>query len=153
MGQSSDTTSAALQAPAPPQASVVPPGVTQADLHHLAALWTPEWPEVWREMSRTLYTSMLTNPALAAVDRAELATVAVEQMTAVAELYGGAPVYMPTGHFLFKSEKAKKIIAEFKGRNLHEVARANDVTPNRVRQIVGAWQRAQFAAKQGALDF
>lgn len=141
---------AGVTASAPAAQAAAP---TPAELQLLEALWTPEWPEVWRDMSRRLYVAMLAQPALAGVDRRDLAAVAVEQMTAVAELYGGAPVYVPTGHFLYKSEKAKKIIAEYKGRNLHEVARANDVTPNRVRQIVGAWQRAQFAAKQGALDF
>lgn len=134
-----------------PAAQAVAP--TPAELQLLEALWTPEWPEVWRDMSRRLYAALLAQPALAGVERRELAAVAVEQMTAVAELYGGSAPYIPSGHFLFKSEKARKIISEFKGRNLIEVARANDVTPRRVQQIVGAWQRAQFAAKQGALDF
>lgn len=118
----------------------------------LEALWTADWPDVWREISRTNFTALLAQPALAGVDRAELAAAAVDQMYALAEQLGGGSLYLPTGHFLFAGEKARKIIAEFRGRNLHEVARANQVTPRRVQQIVGAWQRAQFAARQGSLD-
>lgn len=125
---------------------------TRAEMQLLEALWTPDWPEVWRDISRTNYAALLAQPALAAVDRAELAAAAVEQMYALAEQHGGGSLYLPTGHFLFAGEKARKIISEFKGRNLHEVARANQVTPRRVQQIVGAWQRAQFAARQGTLE-
>lgn len=123
-----------------------------ADAALLEALWTPEWPETWRDMSRCFFAALLAQAPLAGVDRRELAVAAVEQMSALAELYGGSAPYIASGHFLFAGEKARKIINEFKGANLLEVARENEVTPRRVQQIVGAWRRAQFAARQGTLD-
>ena len=79
-----------------------------------------------------------------------MARVAVIQLQHLAEQKGGRAIYLAKGIAVQLSARDRKMCEEFRG-DYEVLADKYDLTPMRVRQIVGAWQAEQFRRRQGRL--
>lgn len=79
-----------------------------------------------------------------------MARVAVLQLQHLANQKGGRAIYLAKGLAVFWSARDRVMCEEFRG-NYDVLADKYDLTPMRVRQIVGAWQLEQFRGRQGQL--
>jgi hypothetical protein len=79
-----------------------------------------------------------------------MARVAVIQLQHLAEQKGGRAIYLAKGVAVHLSARDRKMCEEFRG-DYDMLANRYDLTPMRVRQIVGAWQDEQFRRRQARL--
>lgn len=79
-----------------------------------------------------------------------MARVAVIQLQHLANEKGGRAIYLAKGVAVYLSARDRKMCEEFRG-DYEVLADKYDLTPMRVRQIVGAWQLEQFRRRQGCL--
>ena len=79
-----------------------------------------------------------------------MARVAAIQLQHLAEQKGGRAIYLAKGIAVQLSARDRKMCEEFRG-DYEVLADKYDLTPMRVRQIVGAWQDEQFRRRQGRL--
>lgn len=96
--------------------------------------------QAWRKAPQGEWLQMLTAMAR---------TVCV-QVTHAAQEIGGRQLYISRG-VSDLSERDRAICGEFNGRNHVQLAKKYDLTEMRVRQILEAFQREQFARRQGKL--
>jgi hypothetical protein len=75
---------------------------------------------------------------------------ALMQLQHLCSEMGGAAIYLAKGVAVHLSARDRLMCAEFRG-DYKALARKNGLTEMRVRQIVDAWQREQFARRQGNL--
>ncbi len=75
---------------------------------------------------------------------------ALMQLQHLADQIGGAPIYMAKGIAVHLSKRDRKMCAEFRGE-YKALGRKYGITEMRCRQIVDAWQRAEFLNRQGGL--
>lgn len=78
------------------------------------------------------------------------ASLAMMQLQHLANQKGGVAVYLAKGVTAHLSARDRKMCSEFRG-DYKTLARKYDLTEVRVRQIVDAWQRAQFLNRQQGL--
>lgn len=91
-------------------------------------------------------------PSGAWLDRLHaLADAVAAQVRHVAAELGGRPIYLARGVAVGLSARDERMCAEFRGNNYRQLAQKHGLTEMRVRQIVDAWQREQFARRQGKL--
>ncbi len=112
-----------------------------------------DWPESWQDFARSHYLTLLAQEAGREPQRlASCARLASELARGIAQDMGGAQPYINVGALFAAGEKAARIVRAWRsGQPWSAIARAESVTPRRVRQIVDAWQREVFARSQGAL--
>lgn len=67
------------------------------------------------------------------------------------EMGGRGGIYIAKGLIAQLSARDHEMCAKFRGNNYRELAHEYGLTEMRVRQIVDAWQRDRFAARQGLL--
>ena len=79
-----------------------------------------------------------------------MARVAVIQLQHLADQKGGRAIYLAKGVAVALSARDRKMCEEFRG-DYEVLADKYDLTPMRVRQIVGAWQDEQFRRRQARL--
>lgn len=79
-----------------------------------------------------------------------MARVAVIQLQHLANEKGGRAIYLAKGVAVHLSARDRKMCEEFRG-DYEVLADKYDLTPMRVRQIVGAWQLEMFRQRQGRL--
>lgn len=85
---------------------------------------------------------------------AQLATwarTACMQLQHLAEQKGGRAIYLAKGIAVHLSARDEEMAEQFKGNNYRELATQYGLTEMRVRQIIDAWQRTRYAARQGTL--
>lgn len=80
-----------------------------------------------------------------------LAEAVAAQVRHVAAELGGRPIYLARGVAVGLSARDRQMCAKFRGNNYRQLASEYGLTEMRVRQIVDAWQREQFAQRQGRL--
>lgn len=78
------------------------------------------------------------------------ASLAMMQLQHLADQKGGVVMYLAKGVTAHLSARDRKMCAEFRG-DYKLLARKYNLTEMRVRQIVDAWQRAQFLNRQQGL--
>ena len=78
------------------------------------------------------------------------AELALMQLQHLANQKGGVAVYLAKGVTVHLSARDRKMCAEFRG-DYKTLARRHNLTEMRVRQIVDAWQRAQYQVRQRGL--
>ncbi len=78
------------------------------------------------------------------------ASLALMQLQHLANEKGGVVMYLAKGVTAHLSARDRKMCAEFRG-DYKLLARKYNLTEMRVRQIVDAWQRAQFLGRQQGL--
>ena len=79
-----------------------------------------------------------------------MARAALAQLQYLCDQRGGAPVYLAKGVAVHLSARDRAMCAEFRG-DYKVLARKYSLTEMRVRQIVDAWQRERFLARQRGL--
>lgn len=87
--------------------------------------------------------------------RAQLEAWAAQACTQLAHLAGekgGRSLYLAKGVSVQLSARDREMCSRFRGNNYRELASEYDLTEMRVRQIVDAWQRSRFLARQQSLD-
>lgn len=80
-----------------------------------------------------------------------MARVAVLQLGHLSLEKGGRAIYLARGTAVFLSARDRAMCAEFRGNNYDVLADKYDLTPMRVRQIIGTWQMEQFRRRQATL--
>ena len=115
--------------------------------------------EEMRDVAFCLFEAMALTDARAGQARPDdiwlgvlsaMARVAVIQLQHLAEQKGGRAIYLAKGVAVHLSARDRKMCEEFRG-DYEVLADKYDLTPMRVRQIVGAWQAEQFRRRQGRL--
>ncbi|QIL81776.1 hypothetical protein G7047_19040 [Diaphorobacter sp. HDW4A] len=79
-----------------------------------------------------------------------MARVAIIQLQHLANEKGGRSIYLARGIAVHLSARDRSICEEFRG-NYDVLADKYDLTPMRVRQIIGTWQLEQFKQRQARL--
>lgn len=125
--------------------------MTAADAAVLEAVLDPEYPERLREVATHLFESLLHMECLRGLDRKVLAEMALQQTEHLSLEMGGGNFYMHKGTAYRLTQRDREMCAKFNGRNYHQLAREYDRSEMRVRQIIDAWQKEEFARRQGGL--
>lgn len=131
--------------------------VVAADLAPLAAVLDPAYPERLREMAECLYLQLLEEDNLLVVEedgterRHQLALVALRQTDRLSQDLGGGNFYMHKATSYRLTQRDREMCQRFNGRNYSALAREYELSEMRVRQIVDAWQKEEFARRQGGL--
>ena len=132
--------------------------ITQAELAVLEAMLPAGLTPDMRDVAQCLFEALvLQDPRCGQVP----VGLWVEQLQAWAELTllqlqhlanekGGVAVYLAKGITAHLSARDRKMCAEFRG-DYKSLARRYNLTEMRVRQIVDAWQSAQFLTRQRGL--
>lgn len=79
------------------------------------------------------------------------ATLVCAQLQHLANEKGGRALYLAKGIAVHLSARDAEMCAKFRGNNYRELADEYGLTEMRVRQIVDAWQRARYLARQQGL--
>ena len=119
------------------------------------------FPEVWQELARSCYCTLLGRagwpgnvaPTIDAALLDDLSVQAVALAMGIGADFGGSQPYIPLGMNFTVSEKYARIVRAWRaGQTWEKIAKAENITPRRVRHIVDAWQNETFAQRQGRLE-
>ena len=123
--------------------------LTSADLVPIEVLMAPDWPEVWRDLARSAYISMVSYPALSDGIEIDYAALAVEIARGIARDLGGTQPYIPVGVAVDHRANETKVMELLRqGQSYKAAADACGITENRARHIERAHRksRAQLRA-------
>lgn len=129
--------------------------LTSEQIAPLERLFVGGFPDTWRDFARSLYLTLIALRGGNAKQLQQLqllAEEAVELTKGIAVDMGGSQPYIPVGHLFASDAKAMRVVKGFTGNNYRELAVRENITESRVRQILAAWRKEQFAALQGRLD-
>lgn len=127
--------------------------LTAVQIAPLESLLPPDFPDTWRDLATSLFTTLLSAPGSDAVDASALARLAIAQTMGIAQDMGGTQPYIPVGAMLAHSAKARRVIELIQqGHGYRDVARLTELTVVRIRQIEGEWRAQQIALRQGKLN-
>jgi len=129
------------------------PTPTAQDLAPVAQVLDPEYPASLREITELLYLELVeSEPEPPAQDRAtDLARLALRQTERMCMEMGGQNLYLHKGTSYRLSPRNRQMCAEFRG-DYKSLARKWGLTEQQTRNIVDAWQRERFHARQGSLQ-
>lgn len=107
--------------------------LSPAQIASLEALYTPAWPDVWRDLARSFFITLLSEPPLAGQSPAELA---IQLTLGFAKDFGGSQTYIPTGA-LWRSQERMNEVLELRrqGKDYSFIAKTFGLTVSRVRHI------------------
>lgn len=121
-----------------------------ADLAHASAeqlaiidgLFPKDVASALRDMAISMYLAMIDDEELLETLGLErLANIAVDLTDRVSLDLGGISFYMPKGMASRLSSRNQRILAEFNGRNKHELARKYKISEMRIDQIFKAFRQ------------
>ncbi|MBB5204410.1 hypothetical protein HNQ51_001724 [Inhella inkyongensis] len=135
--------------------------ITAAELAVLETRLPPGLADGMRELALCLFEALVlgSGPAGAvapsgawAAQLQVLADLVLMQLQHLSnELGGRGNIYIAKGINVHLSARDRAMCARFRGNNYRELARQEGLTEMRVRQIVDAWQREQYQARQSSL--
>lgn len=136
--------------------------VTAAELAVLEHALPLGLAEGMRDLALCLYEALVLTDVRAGTAApseqwaAQLATwceLVLAQLQHLAQEMGGrGGLYIAKGLIAQLSVRDHEMCDKFRGNNYRELAHEYGLTEMRVRQIVDAWQRQRFAARQGTLQ-
>lgn len=127
--------------------------VTPDVLAPLERLFDDAYPERLREIATCLFLELLDADGLATLlGVPRLAQLALDQTERLSFDLGGESFYMHRGTRYRLSLRDRQIVAEFNGRNQHQLARKHGLSVMRIYQIIAAWREEEIARRQGRLD-
>lgn len=94
-------------------------------------------PEVWREMAELNFVALRAAPGLESQTDEALALLAVNLVHQMVSSFGGTQPYIPCGKKFHQLAKAARIVSEFNGRNIRQLAKKHRYSETRIRHIVG----------------
>jgi Mor family transcriptional regulator len=119
----------------------------------VAAVMSPELPEILREATEVLYLQLVDEAGLEVSESNKLdrlARIALAQVLRLSSVIGGGQVYWPKAIAYHLSPRNRQMCAEFRG-DYKVLARKYKLTDTQVRNIVDGWQAERFAARQGTM--
>ena len=125
---------------------------TTEDLSAVAQIMDPSYPDGLREVTELLFLELVqAEPSTPDQARSiALAQLALRQTERLSVELGGTNFYMHKATSYRLSPRNRQMCAEFRG-DYKLLARKYKLTEQQVRNIVDAWQREQFARRQGSL--
>ena len=131
--------------------------VSGEELAPLHALLDVAYPDNLRTIAEWLYVQLVEDFSMFDLATTpehldKLALVALRQTERLSAEEGGNALYLNKGVSYRATVRDREMYAKFKGHNHNELAREYKITPNRVRQIVGAMLLLERASRQGRLD-
>lgn len=127
-------------------------GITTEEIAVLESVLDSAYPEMLREVAHHLYASLVrTEPLRTVLGLEALAEIAFTQTERLSFEMGGSNFYMHKGTAYRLTSRDRAMCQKFNGKNYHQLARENNLSEMRVRQIIDAWQKEEFAKRQGGL--
>lgn len=127
--------------------------VPATTLAPLEGLFDEAYPERLREIATCLFLELLDAEGLVQLlGVPRLAQLALDQTERLSFDLGGESFYMHRGTRYRLSLRDREIVAEFNGRNQHQLARKHGLSVMRIYQIIAAWREEEIARRQGRLD-
>lgn len=120
--------------------------LSACEIEPLEALFTDRWPEVWREIARSCYLTLLALPATSRQDNAELSMLIAEGLGAD---LGGSQPYIPVGGIKDWDARKNRVLEMLaRGDGYKSVARECGLTESRVRRIESDQRRKRVPLAQ-----
>ncbi|WP_413861573.1 Mor transcription activator family protein [Candidatus Aalborgicola defluviihabitans] len=121
------------------------------------ALVDQAYPDNLRMVAEWLYVQLVEDEEIAetpisAERLTKLALLALRQTERLSAEIGGGNFYLAKGVSCRASLRDREMFERFNGRNYDTLARAYNLTPMRVRQIIGAMMADEIARRQGKLE-
>ena len=118
--------------------------LTSADVAPIEALIATDWPEVWRDLARSAYITMVSYPALSEGLQIDHAALAVEIARGIARDLGGTQPYIPVGVAIDHRANETKVMDLLRqGQSYKAAADACGITENRARSIERAYRKSR----------
>lgn len=107
-----------------------------AQIEPLEKLFTPQWPDVWKDLARCFFITLISQPAQPVKPAMQPQDLAVALTLGMAQDFGGTQPYIPCGQLQAAKERTDKAIALLRaGHDYQAVAQACGLTASRVRNI------------------
>lgn len=119
-------------------------GFDSVDIDHIDA---PEEAHRWPEAMRQIYDILKHELNEANQDDA----VAVRQLSAICEAFGGMQFYLPRGHKLAKELMHLKIWNEFEGNNVQELAQKYKLSMQQIYRVISVMRKHEVNKRQQQL--
>jgi Mor family transcriptional regulator len=126
-------------------------GMSAQDVAMLETVLDPDYPERLREVAHHLFDALLREDSLRGLDRRVLAEMALKQTEHLSMEMGGGNFYMHKGLAFRLTLRDREMCRKFNGRNYGALAKEYNLSEMRIRQIIDAWQREEFARRQAGL--
>ncbi len=113
----------------------------------------PGYPENLRTVAEWLFVQLVEDEETPPTPERlhKLATLALRQTERLSAEEGGRNFYLGKGVRYRASLRDREMYERFGGRNYNELARAYNLTPTRVRQIMDAMHADDISRRQGRL--
>lgn len=121
------------------------------------ALVDQAYPDNLRMVAEWLYVQLVEDEEIGEIPISaerltKLALLALRQTERLSAEIGGGNFYLAKGVSYRASLRDREMFERFNGRNYDTLARAYNLTPMRVRQIIGAMMADEIARRQGKLE-
>lgn len=112
--------------------------LTEQQIAPLEAHFTPEWSDVWCDLARSLYLTLLSMPPRPPEEAAVLLTMGIAQDM------GGTQPYIQAGTALLKNKRVQRVMDLIgQGHSYRAVAQACELTERSVRGIERSVRKAR----------
>lgn len=121
------------------------------------ALVDQAYPDNLRMVAEWLYVQLVEDEEIVEIPISaerltKLALLALRQTERLSAEIGGGNFYLAKGVSYRASLRDRQMFERFNGRNYDTLARAYNLTPMRVRQIIGAMMADEIGRRQGKLE-
>lgn len=118
--------------------------LTVEQIEPLEQMMQAEWSDVWKDIARSHYVTLVSAGGRELVECARLAVLLT---LGIAQDLGGRQHYIQAGTALLQNRRAQRVMELLAaGHPYHAVAKATGLTESRVRRIERNWRTAQQAA-------
>lgn len=127
--------------------------LSASQIEPLEKLFTPGWPDVWKELARSFFCTLLSSEHAAQLAKSappgmQPQNLAIALTLGIAKDLGGTQPYIPCGKKQDTKERTDKVLQQLRaGNDYQATARACGITASRVRNIERMHRRAQINKK------
>lgn len=119
-----------------------------AQIEPLEKLFTPQWPDVWKDLARCFFITLISQPVQSVQPAMQPQELAVALTLGMAQDFGGTQPYIPCGQSQATRDRTNKAIELLRaGHDYQDVAQACGLTVSRVRNIERQNRRARAKPK------
>lgn len=110
--------------------------LSEAQIEPLERLFDPRWPDVWKELARCFFCTLLSQPANSAHPGMQPQDLAIALTLGVAQDLGGTQPYIPCGRIHETQVRTEKVLGLLQsGKDYLSVSKECGITLSRVRNI------------------